>query len=79
FRKPALVNRYAVYAADIGPLGFQFTEIDGVVTDEAVASVRNWLEDETAVQTAVTHNYQLALRHYSYQTLAEQLSKVLPR
>jgi hypothetical protein len=31
------------------------------------------------VQTAVTHNYQLALRHYSYQTLAEQLSKVLPR
>ncbi|MBP6469717.1 MAG: glycosyltransferase family 4 protein [Chloroflexi bacterium] len=79
FRKPALVNRYAVYAADIGPLGFQFTEIDGMVTEEAVASVRYWLEDETAVQTAVDHNYHLALRHYSYETLAEQLGKVLPR
>ncbi len=34
FRLPALVNRSAVYTADIGPLGFQFAEIEGVIADE---------------------------------------------
>lgn len=54
---------------------YPYSSDDGLVTEEAVASVRRWLEDVTAVD----HNYQLALRHYSYQTLAEQLGKVLPR
>ena len=36
FRKPAFVNRYSVYAEDIGPLGFQFVELDGAVTECAL-------------------------------------------
>ncbi|MCA9943159.1 MAG: glycosyltransferase family 4 protein, partial [Anaerolineales bacterium] len=49
FKLPALVNRYPVYAADIGPLGFQFAEIDGEITPKTVEMVRGWLENpETA-------------------------------
>ena len=78
FRKPALVNRYPVYVADIGALGFEFAEIDGVVTDEATATVRYWLENPAAAETAVDYNYRLAQQHYSYQTLAEILGGILP-
>lgn len=79
FRLPALVNRYPVYAEDIGPLGFQFAEIDGTVTDEAVAQMRRWLEDRRSANTAVERNYALALENYSYRTLARLLEPLLTR
>jgi len=31
-----LVQRYDVYAADVGPKGFQVVEFDEFITDEAV-------------------------------------------
>jgi glycosyltransferase involved in cell wall biosynthesis len=77
FRKPALVNRYDVYTADIGPLGFQFAEIDGALTEAAVAAVRSWLENPGEVAAIVDHNYQLGQQHFSYQTLAERLGPIL--
>jgi glycosyltransferase involved in cell wall biosynthesis len=73
FRLPALVNRYEVYLADIGPLGFQFAEIEGAITDETVATVRRWLENPTSTQDIVAHNYRLAQEHFSYQTLTRLL------
>ncbi len=45
FGLPALVNRYDVYIADIAPKGFQFVEINGAVTDEAVEAVGRYLSD----------------------------------
>lgn len=77
FRKPALVNRYAVYAQDIGPLGFEFVEIDGVVTTEAVAAVRRWLEQPDEAGPAVERNFELGRRHYSLRALEEALVGVL--
>jgi glycosyltransferase involved in cell wall biosynthesis len=77
FRKPALVNRYEVYTADIGPLGFQFAEIDGEVTDKVVSTVRRWLENPGEVTTNVGHNYQLGQQHFSYQTLVERLRSII--
>lgn len=77
FRKPALVNRYEVYTADIGPLGFQFAEIDSELTNEAVATVRHWLENPGEVTRIVDHNYQLGQKHFSYQTLAELLDSII--
>jgi len=77
FRKPALVNRYAVYAADIGPLGFDFVEIDGVVTDAAVAAVRRWLERPEEALPAVERNFELGRRHYSLRALEKVLPAVI--
>ena len=37
YGKPVVVNRYSVYVADIAPLGLEFIEIDGEITDATVA------------------------------------------
>jgi glycosyltransferase involved in cell wall biosynthesis len=78
FHKPALVNRYRVYVDDIAPLGFRFAEIDGEVTDEAVAQVWEWLERPESAASATDHNYQVAAEHFSYDTLAQRLAALLP-
>lgn len=77
FKVPALVNRYAVYSADIGPKGFQFVEIDGIVTEEAVAMVKEWLETPQLTEPLVECNYELGLEHYSFQALRTLLSAEL--
>jgi glycosyltransferase involved in cell wall biosynthesis len=77
FKRPALVNRYPVYAEDIAPLGFQFVEIDGQVTDEAVAAVRGFLEHPEKGPGIVEHNYHLAQEHYSYRPLSQLLAEII--
>lgn len=78
FRRPALVNRYAVYAADIGPLGFQFAEIDGAITERAVEQARAWLENPASAQPVVEHNYRLGAKHFSYEALEKAFSQLIP-
>ncbi len=77
FRKPVLVNRYSVYVADIAPLGFDFVEVDGWITDEAVAQVRRLLDDPDRRRAMVERNYALAREHFSYRVLAEALERLL--
>jgi len=74
FRRPALVNRYPVYAADIAPLGFDFVEITGRITAEALAQVRLLLTDTTRRQQMVERNYELARQHFSYTRLRSCLA-----
>jgi glycosyltransferase involved in cell wall biosynthesis len=77
FRKPMLVNRYSVYVADIAPLGFDFVEVDGWISDEAISRVRRLLDDPTRRQAAVDRNYELARQHFSYEVLAASLKRLL--
>jgi glycosyltransferase involved in cell wall biosynthesis len=77
FRLPALVNRYPVYAADIGPRGFDFVEIEGEVTDEAVARVRRLLDDAERQREMAEHNFALAREHFSYAVAETRLQEVL--
>jgi len=77
FRKPILVNRYSVYVADIAPLGFDLVEVDGWITDEAIAEVRRLLDDPDRRHQMVATNYQLAQRYFSYDTLARALEQLL--
>jgi glycosyltransferase involved in cell wall biosynthesis len=77
FRKPLLVNRYSVYVADIAPLGFEFVEVDGWITDEAVSLVRRLLDDPDRCQELANKNYELARRHFSYDVLVKALETLL--
>ncbi len=77
FRRPVLVNRYPVYAADIGPLGFDFVEIAGQITAEAVAQVRRLLTDPALRLEMVERNYALARQHFSYARLRADLADLL--
>lgn len=78
FRKPVLVNRYPVYVADIRPLGFDFVEIDGKITDEAVAEVQELLADPVRRRRMIEHNYRLGQEHLSFERLEELLAGLLP-
>jgi glycosyltransferase involved in cell wall biosynthesis len=73
FKLPTLVNRYSVYAADIGPLGFDLIEIDGQVTDQAVEATGRVLDDPERRRQMVETNYALAAEHFSYQAVERQL------
>jgi len=77
FRKPTLVNRYSVYVADIAPLGFDFVEVDGWISDEAVSQVRRLLDDPARRQAMVEKNYALAQKHFSYPVLVNALGGLL--
>jgi len=77
FRKPLLVNRYSVYVADIEPLGFNFVQVDGWISDESVSEVRRLLDDPDRCQAAVDRNYEIARRHFSYEVLAKALPRLL--
>ncbi len=77
FRRPIVVNDYTIYALDIKPKGFRAIELDGFVTEEAVAEVEKILRSpELAVEMA-EHNYQLAKRFYSFAFLEHQLQGLL--
>jgi len=73
FRCPTLVNRYPVYAADIGPLGFDFVEIGGKITDKDVAQVRDLLADSARRKHMTEHNYRLGQEHFSFERLEKLL------
>ncbi|HID88182.1 MAG TPA: glycosyltransferase [Anaerolineae bacterium] len=79
FRLPILVNRYAVYAADIGPLGFDMIEVDGEVTDEAVEQVITVLADTTRRRCMVEYNYELARQHFSFEAVIPKIASLLER
>jgi mannosylglucosylglycerate synthase len=77
FRKPLLVQRYDVYAADIGPKGFQVVEFDEFITDKTVTAVADLLDNPHRVTQITGHNYRLAHEHYSLQVMVHQLQTLL--
>ena len=77
FRLPALVNRYSVYVADIGPLGFEFVEIDGAITDACVAGVIQAMMDPVVRRRMTEHNYEIARRHFSYAAVTPILAGLI--
>jgi glycosyltransferase involved in cell wall biosynthesis len=77
FRRPIVVNNYSIYATDIKPKGFAVIEIDGYVTEAAVAHTRRILDDPEAARRMVDHNYAVASRYYGYGVLEHKLTGLL--
>ena len=77
FRRPLLVNRYEVYIMDIEPKGFDVVAIDGFLTPRAVQEVRQVLQDADRRRVMVEKNFELARKHFSFQTLRRSLSILL--
>ena len=76
-RLPVFVNRYPVYARDLAPAGFRFVEIDGAVTDAAVADVAALLADPARVARDVAHNHDVARARFGLATLERVLDASL--
>ncbi len=76
-RKPALVNRYPVYARDLAPMGFRFVEVDGRVTDATVAEVAALLSDPERIARDVAHNHAIGRLHFGLDALDRVLDAAL--
>ena len=77
FGRLMVVNRYPVYNADIGPLGFEFVELDGFVDEAAVARARELLDDPGQVKAMAEKNYAIAQDNFSLEVLERRLKEVL--
>ena len=77
FKKPILINRYSIFVRDIEPRGFDLAAMDGIVTRKVVGKVQEILENRERMQKMVNHNYDIALRHYSFAVLQRWLKTIL--
>jgi mannosylglucosylglycerate synthase len=77
YGRPVVVNRYPVYVADIAPLGLEFIEINGRITDETVAAVRAVLASPRRQARIAHRNYDIARRRLSYKILRRRLRRLL--
>ncbi len=79
FRKPIVVNTYSIYSMDIKPKGFSVIEIDGFVTEKAVAETRKVLENPKLCEKIADHNYEIARCYYSYSVLQRELTNLISK
>ncbi len=77
YRKPILVNNYSIYSTDIRPKGFSVIEIDGYVTRSAVKLAKKVLRDEDFRKKMVEHNYNIALKYFSYKVLRQKMKALI--
>ena len=73
FKKPIVVNRYAIWIEDIEPKRFQAILMDGYVTGGMIEQIRTVLVDPSLRQKMVDRNFERARRHYSYSVLSRSL------
>ncbi len=76
YKKPIVVNNYAIYATDIRPKGFKVIEFDDYITENTVQETLRMLNDAAYQEEMCRINYALALRHFSYKVLRSKF-KVL--
>lgn len=74
FRKPVVVNKYAVYARDIEPLGFQTIELPQLISRQVVDQTREVLDNKTLREEWADRNYQLGLKYFSYAVARRKLN-----
>jgi len=74
FRKPVVVNRYAVYAKDIGPLGFKTIQISQVISKQVLEQVKDILQSKSLQHEWGDINYQLGLKYFSYAVARRKLT-----
>ena len=77
FHRLTVVNRYPVYNADIGPLGFEFIELDGFVDEQAVDKSKELLHAPDVVKEMTTKNYALAQEYFSLEVLEKKLGEII--
>lgn len=77
YRKPIVVNNYAIFATDIRPKGFRVIEFDDYITEKTVQETLRTLDDLPYQQELCDQNYSLALRYFSYKVLRSQLMVLL--
>lgn len=79
YKKPVLCNLYAIYRADIEPLGFEEILMEGFLSEETVEQVRRAITDKAYSAAMADHNYEVARRFFSYRRAETELQAILAK
>jgi glycosyltransferase involved in cell wall biosynthesis len=74
FRKPVVVNAYAVYARDIDPLGFKTIEFPQLISNEVVEQTREILHNKSMREEWADINYRLGTKYFSHAVARRKLA-----
>jgi glycosyltransferase involved in cell wall biosynthesis len=77
YKKPLLINRYAIFVRDIEPKRFDLIIMDGFLTKQNVQRVREVIMTPELREQMTARNYAVASRHYSYTVLRRLLLNLL--
>ena len=77
FKKPMLINRYAIFVRDIEPKGFDLIAMEGFLSQKTVQEVKEVIDSSERRDQMVNHNYQVAARYYSYAVLRRSLDTLM--
>ncbi|HEY8901891.1 MAG TPA: glycosyltransferase family 4 protein [Chthoniobacterales bacterium] len=77
FGRPVLVNRYPVYDSDIAPTGLKAIEMEGKITDEVVARVRQVLDSPSLQAAWAWENFEIGHRHFSTEIARSRLGSII--
>lgn len=77
FKKPLLINRYAIFVRDIEPQGFDLIVMDGFLTRKNIEQVKEIIMSSERREQMVENNYSIAAKHYSYSVLQKKLNYLL--
>ncbi len=77
YRKPVLVNRYAIFIADIEPKGFQVITMNGFLTRHVLEQVRRVIGDDEHRTQMVDQNFELGKKFFSYSVLRRRLRSLV--
>jgi glycosyltransferase involved in cell wall biosynthesis len=74
FRKPVVVNTYAVYARDLAPLGFKTIEMNQLLSGDVVGLTRRVLSEPALREEWASTNYELGLKYFSHSVARRKLA-----
>jgi len=77
YRKPVLVNRYAIFISDIEPKGFEVITMNGFLTRHVLDQVRRVIADDEYRTQMVNRNYELGKKFFSYSVLRRKLRSLI--
>ena len=77
FKKPIVVNNYAIYATDLHPKGFKVIEFDEYITEKTIQDTLRILDDPSHQAELCSFNYALGLRYFSYKVLRSKFQVLL--
>ena len=77
YRKPVLVNRYAIFISDIEPKGFKVITMNGFLTRKVLEQVRRVISDESYRTQMIDRNFELGKKFFSYSVLRRKLRSLI--
>jgi glycosyltransferase involved in cell wall biosynthesis len=77
YRRPIVMSTYEIFKTDIQPKGFKIIGFGDYIDNVCISASRDILSNPTKASELTDHNYAIARRYYSFNTLEYLLTSLL--